>query len=151
MPIYFYSKNEEYACFSNFSAHGINMSDGYWPTVEHYFQGQKFADADHKERIRKAAHPKQAKSLGRSRALPIREDWETVKEEIMRCALRQKFATHKEIQAILLATGDEELIEKAPTDYYWGCGKSDTGKNRLGVLLMEVRAELRESLRQIDV
>ena len=142
MPIYFYSTVDEYGCFSNFSPHGVAMHDGYWPTVEHYFQAQKFADTDHKERIRNAAGPKQAKTLGRSRTLPIRADWEEVKENIMRDALRQKFKGHADIQAVLLATGAEELIEKAPTDYYWGCGKSGTGKNRLGVLLMEVRAEL---------
>ena len=119
------------------------MHDGYWTTIEHYFQAQKFADADYKERIRNASTPKQAKTLGRSRALPIRSDWEEVKEAIMREALVQKFRTHADIRQILLDTGDEELIEKAPMDYYWGCGRTGTGKNRLGVLLMEVREELR--------
>jgi N-glycosidase YbiA len=143
MAIYFYSKIGEYGEFSNFSPHGVEMDDGYWRTVEHYFQAQKFADADYKEKIRNATTPKQAKSLGRSRALPIRTDWEVVKEGIMKAALRKKFTTHPELKTLLLETGEEELIEDAPTDYYWGCGRTRTGKNRLGALLMEVRAELR--------
>lgn len=143
MAIYFYSTKTEYGEFSNFSPHGIEMDDGWWSTVEHYFQAQKFGDADYKERIRRAAGGKQAKTLGRSRALPIRSDWEQVKEGIMKAALKQKFTTHSALKTLLLETGDEELIEDAPTDYYWGCGRTRTGKNRLGNLLMEVRAELR--------
>ena len=48
----------------------------------------------------------------------------------------------------LLETGDEELVEKAPRDYFWGCGASGSGKNMLGQILMEVRSELRERERQ---
>ena len=61
----------------------------------------------------------------------------------MRRALRQKFAEDAEIREKLLATGNEEWVEKASKDYYWGCGATGTGKNRLGVLLMVARAELR--------
>jgi N-glycosidase YbiA len=43
----------------------------------------------------------------------------------------------------LLATGDDLLVENAPGDYYWGCGKDGSGKNRLGTILMEVREILR--------
>lgn len=39
--------------------------------------------------------------------------------------------------------GDEELIEAAPGDYYWGCGVEGSGQNRLGQILMEIRAALR--------
>jgi N-glycosidase YbiA len=51
--------------------------------------------------------------------------------------------THEDIQKILLDTGDEELIEATTNDYYWGCGTNGTGKNMLGRILMEVRAEVR--------
>ncbi|GAB4239826.1 MAG: hypothetical protein Kow00121_66390 [Elainellaceae cyanobacterium] len=29
-------------------------------------------------------------------------------------------------------------------DYYWGCGKDGSGKNKLGQILMEVREILRD-------
>ena len=61
----------------------------------------------------------------------------------MRAAVRRKFETHADIRAILLATGDGELVENAPGDYYWGCGADGSGQNRLGHILMEVRAALR--------
>ncbi len=143
MPIYFYSTRDAYGCFSNFSAHGIELKGVWWPTSEHYFQAQKFAGTDHEEAVRRAKTPKQAAEMGRDRARPLRPDWEQVKDDIMREAVRQKFLKHKDIQQILLGTGDEELIEATSNDYYWGCGTNGTGKNMLGKILMEVRAEIR--------
>jgi NADAR domain len=58
------------------------------------------------------------------------------------CVLR-KFESHPDIAAILLGTGDEDLVEKTTGDHYWGCGSTGTGKNMLGRILMEVRATLR--------
>jgi hypothetical protein len=52
----------------------------------------------------------------------------------MRKALRAKFTTHGAIRQLLLDTGDRQLIENAPMDYYWGCGRTGSGKNRLGQL-----------------
>ena len=143
MAIYFYSKLAQYAEFSNFAAAPFQLDGDLWPTVEHYFQAQKFEDAGYREQIRYAATPGKAKSLGRTRAIPIRADWNEVKESMMLKALRAKFSTHAERQDLLLSTGDELLIEKSARDYYWGCGHWGTGKNRLGHLLAQVRAELR--------
>ena len=50
---------------------------------------------------------------------------------------------HADIRTLLLDTGDEVIVENAPRDYYWGCGADGSGKNRLGEILMEVRAILR--------
>jgi predicted NAD-dependent protein-ADP-ribosyltransferase YbiA (DUF1768 family) len=36
------------------------------------------------------------------------------------------------------------LPKPRPTDFYWGVGRDGTGQNRLGHLLMRIRAELRE-------
>ena len=58
----------------------------------------------------------------------------------MRRAVAAKFAEHPALAAGLRKTGDEELIENAPRDFYWGCGHTGTGKNRLGEILMETRA-----------
>lgn len=152
MTIYFYSPREQpYGCFSNFSRHGISMDDIWWPTAEHYFQAQKFAGAmhtahaDYVERIHRAATPKQAAELGRSRIVPLRADWEQVKDAIMLAAVQRKFETHEAIRAILLATGDEEIVENAPKDYYWGGGADGSGLNKLGKTLMEARSRLRHA------
>ena len=144
MAIKFYSNRERYACLSNFAPYPFELDGRVWPTVEHYFQAQKFPGSPYQEEIRSAAMPTKAKQLGRSRAHPLRADWERVKEEVMRRAVLQKFESRAELREVLLGTGDEELVEAAPRDYYWGCGASGTGRNRLGQILMEVREALRK-------
>ncbi|WP_438029213.1 NADAR family protein [Sorangium sp. So ce233] len=143
MVISFYVPRDEYGCFSNFSRHGFEVDGRYWPTVEHYFQAQKFAGTEHEERVRLAATPRLAKEMGRDRRLPLRSDWESVKDDVMRRAVLRKFETHADIREILLATGDEEIVENSPSDYYWGCGAEGVGRNMLGKILMETRALLR--------
>ena len=84
MTIYFYTPREEpYGCFSNFSRHGVDLDGAWWPTTEHYFQAQKFVDASYTEKIRISFTPKQAADLGRSRSVPLRTDWETMKDAVM--------------------------------------------------------------------
>jgi N-glycosidase YbiA len=144
MTIHFYVEREKpYGCFSNFSAHGFMLDELYWATSEHYFQAQKFVGTPYLEKVRQTKTPKDAANMGRDRSLPLRADWEQVKDDVMRKAVLQKFRTHADIQEILLATGDEVLVENSPIDYYWGCGKDGSGKNKLGQILMEVREVLR--------
>lgn len=144
MTIYFYSTTGDYGCFSNFSRHGFELDGKYWRTSEHYFQAQKFAGTEFEEKVRLAPSAKEAANLGRRRDFPLRSDWEQVKDDVMRRAVLKKFETHADIREVLIATGDQELVENTRGDYYWGCGKDDTGKNMLGIILMEVRATLRE-------
>lgn len=145
MIIYFYNTLGTYGCFSNFSRHGFELDDLYWLTSEHYFQAHKFPNTPHLEQIRLAKTPKEAARMGRERTRPLRSDWEQVKDDVMRQAVLRKFQTHDDIRAILLSTGDQELVENAPGDYYWGCGADGSGKNMLGQILMEVRDNLRKS------
>jgi hypothetical protein len=140
--ILFYRQNDSYGEFSNFSAHPFKLNGRVWPTSEHYFQAQKFAGTEHEEAVRNAKTPSMAAKLGRSRSLPLRTDWETVKDDVMRTALRAKFEQHPKLKSLLLSTGDAELIEHTRNDSYWADGGDGTGKNRLGILLMELRAEL---------
>ncbi|BAY60417.1 hypothetical protein NIES22_04760 [Calothrix brevissima NIES-22] len=143
MTIYFYAIGEKYGCFSNFSRHGFELDGLYWLTSEHYFQAQKFIGTDHVEHIRLVKSPKEAAKMGRERSRPLRKDWEQVKDDVMRKAVLQKFTTHTDIREILLSTGNEEIVENSPIDFYWGCGADGSGKNMLGIILMEVREKLR--------
>ena len=144
MAIYFYTTIGEYGFLSNFSRHGFGLDGKYWPTVEHYFQAMKFVGTGYEERVRRARTPKEAKRLGRNRSFTLRSDWEAVKVAIMKGAVLRKFETHQDIRQRLLATGERELVENAPSDYFWGCGADGSGKNMLGKILMEVRDALRE-------
>ena len=140
--INFYSTREAYGCFSNFSAHPIRLKNKKWLTTEHYFQAQKFPDTEYEEQIRLVASPMVAARMGRSRKVPIRKDWEKVKDNIMLEALRAKFTQHQDLKEILLGTGDAILIEHTKNDNYWADGGDGSGKNMLGILLMQLREEL---------
>ena len=144
MTIYFYSTREvPYGCFSNFSAHGFELDGKYWKTSEHYFQAQKFAGTEHEEELRLVASPMVVARMGRSRQRPLRKDWETAKDDIMREALRAKFTQNEDLKQILLETGDALLVEHTTNDNYWGDGGDGSGENMLGRLLMELREELK--------
>jgi ribA/ribD-fused uncharacterized protein len=129
---------------SNFSPPGVHAQGAYWPTVEQYFQAQKFSEPEARERIRRAATPKEARSIGQSRDYKLRDDWDTIREQVMLDALRLKFK-NPEAKALLLSTGDRPLVEASPFDYFWASGQDGTGLNRLGALLMQVRTELARS------
>jgi len=140
--ILFYRQGDQWGEFSNFSPHPIDLDGQTWPTSEHYFQAQKFHDPDARTRIREAPGPGQAARLGR-RLPGLREDWEAVKESVMLDALRAKFDQHDRLERVLLSTGEAELVEHTTNDDYWADGGDGSGRNRLGVLLMQVRDELR--------
>lgn len=143
--INFYRTNDEYGCFSNFAPYPIEMNGKRWPTSEHYFQGQKFAGTEHEEAVRVEPSPMIAARMGRDRKRPLRADWEAIKDDVMREAVRAKFQQHEDLQAVLLATGDAQIVEHTTNDSYWGDGGDGTGKNMLGRILMEVRDDLRRT------
>ncbi|HJZ92821.1 MAG TPA: NADAR family protein [Gemmataceae bacterium] len=141
--INFYSTSDEYGCLSNFAAYPIRLKGKVWPTSEHYFQAQKFAGTEHEEAIRLENSPMIAARMGRDRKKPLRRDWEAVKDDVMREAVRAKFRQHADLREALLATGQAKIVEHTENDSYWGDGGDGSGKNMLGRILMEVREELR--------
>ncbi|MGF1478383.1 MAG: NADAR family protein [Cyanophyceae cyanobacterium] len=146
MTIFFYKIDAPYGCFSNFSSHPVECVGCWWATVEHYYQAQKFVGSPDEaliKLIQQAETPEQAAALGRDCHRQVRSDWEQVKKAVMWQGVLAKFLTHHDIQAILLATGEEIIVENSPTDYYWGCGQEGTGANELGKILMRVRAQIR--------
>lgn len=74
----------------------------------------------------------------------IRQDWEAVKVNVMRCGLTEKFTQNENLKKLLLSTGDAELVEDSPYDAFWGA--ANNGKNMLGKLLMEARHELEKTI-----
>ncbi|NRB63767.1 MAG: NADAR family protein [Saprospiraceae bacterium] len=137
--IYFYSAIDKYGEFSNFSPYGIDFDGLYYPTLEHYFQSQKFIDSKYSEKIRNVKTPKEASDLGKSRDYKIKDDWDEIKDDIMFTGLTRKFEIHQNLKDLLISTEDLLLIENSPFDNYWGIGKSGDGFNKLGILLMRIR------------
>ena len=151
--ILFYNRDEPYYEFTNFYAAPIDLDGKTWPTTEHYFQAQKFIGTSYPEVIRNFDRPRQAFDLSRNPTVSRwrRSDWEEIKKDIMKKALLAKFTQHKRLRQMLLSTGDNMLIEHTPYDKFWGDGGDGSGQNQLGMLLMEIRHDLKTlqaSLRQ---
>jgi ribA/ribD-fused uncharacterized protein len=142
-PIEFTSKLPAYREFSNFYGAPFTLDGKTWPSVEHYFQAMKFAsDPAYQEQIRTAKTGAASKTLGSVRDRPIRQDWDAVRDDVMRKALAAKFEQNPSLKKMLIDTGNRPLVEANPTDSYWGYGRNKKGKNRLGALLMELRTRL---------
>ena len=144
--IKFYKVNDDYGFMSNFAPYPFSDGSKNWPTSEHYFQAQKFLVPLIQEKIRQIVSPMDAALEGRNRQNPLRTDWEEVKDKVMLQALRMKFSQNPEIAKGLVATGDAILIEHTRNDNYWDDGGDGSGKNKLGLLLMQVREELKNSI-----
>lgn len=133
----------EYAFLSNYSASPFRIDYVLFPTMEHYFQANKADNQNDYLHIANAPTPGEAKRLGRK--IQLRPDWEKIKDNVMLTGLRKKFAD-PELRSLLLATGDEELVEgNYWGDTYWGVCNG-VGQNKLGQLLMEIREEIKNNI-----
>lgn len=142
----FLSRKDPGEPLGTYSDHSFQLEDLIWPTAEHYFQAARFDDDTRREKVRLAASPGEATSLGKPGLLKsgVRKDWDQVKINFMTRALYTKFKTHPEIAERLLATGNETIVENDQYDYFWGCGRDKRGENQFGKLLMSVRQKLKD-------
>jgi len=142
MVIQFYTTRGTFGCFSNFSRDPFMYKDKFWKTSEHAFQAQKFAGTKYEDAVRCCNMPGDAAEMGRDRSLPLRKDWEQVKDSVMEEILYAKFSQNEKLKEVLLSTNDAELVEHTDRDSYWGDGGNGSGKNMLGKLLMKTREKL---------
>lgn len=134
---------DKYWFLSNFYPCKISYSDCTFNNSEAAFQAMKCPERKHEfENL----EPNKAKSLGRK--IQLRSDWETVKDKIMEEIVYAKFTQNANLGKLLIDTKDAELVEGTTNwnDKYWGkVENSDgtwTGKNQLGITLMNVRSLL---------
>ena len=133
------------AFLSNFYPVSVYYEGMRFSSVEHAFQAAKTNDLETRELFMIVPTAKEAKSFGRQ--VKLREDWESVKVDIMEMLLRQKFARHA-LREQLLNTQDSILINgNNYGDTFWGVCKGE-GQNQLGRLLMKIRQEIIEEERR---
>lgn len=143
--IFFYDQvsdrvKEEHIFLNNFAATPITINGLEFKTVEHYYQASKFK-GEQFEAVRHTSTPDEAKKLAHSYR-NYDENWEEKKESVMIEALRAKFDQNPELKERLVLTGEKRLVEDSERDLYWG-GAVEGSKNRLGIMLEELRAEYR--------
>lgn len=114
-----------------------------YTSAEAAFQASKSDDPEERRRFSRM-NPEKARQRG-SQLIPG-PAWEAAKDEIMAEILLLKFRQNLILKRRLLATGNYRLINggKGKKDTYWGVNTITwKGENRLGVLLMKVRDDLR--------
>lgn len=142
-PIHFYHSDQPWGELSNFSRHSIFLKNKIWPTVEHYYQAQKFTGSKNEELIRRTVTPMLAKQLARDISEDlIRMDWGNIKQKVMFDGLKAKFLQHPDLAELLISSEDRILVEHTVNDRYWGDAGDGSGENKLGKLLMKIRLEL---------
>lgn len=146
--IRFYRASEKpYGAFSNLFRRSVIFEGEVFATSEHAYQAGKAR----KPAVRRwlMAAPSPALLAMAAHGLyywDVAPGWSATKFDRMRAVLRAKFTQHADLGALLLSTGDAMLIESATVDNevnrLWG-QVNGVGRNMLGTLLMELRAELR--------
>jgi ribA/ribD-fused uncharacterized protein len=146
--IRFYRASEKpYGAFSNLYRRPIEFEGEVFATSEHAYQAGKAR----KPEVRKwlLAAPSPALLAMAAHGLyywDIAPGWSKTKFDRMREVLRAKFTQHADLKDLLLSTGEARLVESATVDNevnrLWG-EVNGTGRNKLGILLMEIREDLR--------
>lgn len=129
----------KYYFLSNFYAAPVVWDGVSYKNNEAAFQSAKVGREYRQEFAELTAS--EAKKLGRK--VPLRPDWENVKERIMYEICLAKFSQNEELKEKLLLTG-ECALEEGNTwgDKVWGTVNGE-GENKLGKILMKIREELR--------
>lgn len=136
----------EYAYLSNFYERPVTYNGVTYQNSEAAFHAQKTLNPTMRLQFADL-NPSDAKKLGRK--VRLREDWESVKDNIMYEVCLCKFLQNPDLKEKLLSTGNEELEEGTYWhDNYWGnchCPKCKDiiGQNSLGKILMKVREKIR--------
>ncbi len=135
--------------FSNFARSRIVLPSGLAPaTAEALYQAAKFpGDPELQRAILLTADPKAAKQLARQHEAKLEGAWWAGKKlEVMGWVVRLKFAQNPRLAELLLASRPAPIVEPSRFDDFWGLviqsPEKWRGKNWLGRILMEVRAEL---------
>lgn len=136
----------EYRFLSNFWKCDVEFEGHTYPSSEHAYQAAKTSNGYEREAIRNEPSCGAIKHMGRK--VELRKDWEQIKDSIMLGLVKAKFSTHKDLEDKLLATGDKILVEgNTWHDCHFGVCSCDKchgqGENKLGEILMQVRAELK--------
>ena len=128
---------------SPFSAHEITVEGIICKTVEHGYQGLRIKPGPERDDVLATRSPMDAWRAGQK----YKNQPELVVENYdkyvhMEKLCRAKLEQHPDVSAILLITGNRELLKVYDTDYYWGTGADGSGENMLGKLWMQLRAEI---------
>jgi ribA/ribD-fused uncharacterized protein len=141
-PLRFYGEDMPTSWLGNFYASDFFLDEHVWPSVENYFQTQKFTDGETQTMIMKAAKPSYAKAIAWERDSLKRSDWNMVRDTIMFRGVLAKFEQNLFLRNLLSRTGCLDIEELSSKDMHWGVNLQGVGRNEMGEILCRVRDRL---------
>jgi len=147
--IRFYRASEKpFGSLSNLYRREVVFEGEVFATSEHAYQAGKARKAAVRKWLMDAPSPALLAMAAHGLYYwDVAPGWSTSKFDRMRAVLRAKFTQHEDLRALLLSTGEARLVETASVDNevnrLWG-EVGGVGRNMLGVMLMELRAEFRK-------
>lgn len=151
----FYRANEKpYGAFSNLYRRNIEFEGEVFATSEHAYQAGKARKPAVRKWLMEAPSPALLAMAAHGLYYwDVAPGWSKTKFERMRAVLRAKFTQHEDLRELLLSTGHARLVEAASVDNevnrLWG-EVNGSGRNILGVLLMELRSQLRQETEKLE-
>ena len=144
--ICFYDKNNAYYEFTNVYPSQITINNISYPSVEHYYQSQKFdGNSQLQSIIRSQPTGRAAQQEAQKYTIPNANYWHTSRKfDVMREGIIAKIQQHPNVRQMLINTVNKKLVEHTINDKEWGDGGDGTGNNALGGILMEIRAGINQ-------
>lgn len=131
----------EYAFLNNFYTLYVSYQGGLYPSIGHAFAAAKTDDMYKRMRIATAVSAREVLAI--EQKLPQLDYWtQEFQVQTMCELLKQKF-TVPALRKLLQDTAPQELIYGNSPDEFWGIDeRTGAGANKLGELLMDIRAHL---------
>ena len=147
---FYRASDKTYGVFSNLFRSPIQFEGEVYPTAEHAYQAGKARKKEVRDWLMAAPSPGLLAMAAHGLYYwDISPGWSVKKFRRMKAVLMAKFTQHPNLRQVLLDTKDARLVESATVDNsvnrVWG-EVNGVGKNMLGILLMEVREQLRKNV-----
>lgn len=143
--VIFCKVKEEWGGYSNMSCeYKVRIGNVLINHCEGLYQSLRYPDRiDIQKEIIKEKSPMSSKMKSKKYYRYTRKDWDDVKEDIMYWCLKVKlYFNWNKFSKLLLESGERNIVEKSRRDRFWGAVDM-VGENRLGVLLMKLREEVK--------
>lgn len=140
------ASEKPHGVFSNLYRRPVVFDCVQFPTAEHAYQFGKARKDEVRRWLMDAPSPSLlAMAAHGLYSWDIAPGWSRGRRDRMRRVVLAKFSQHPDLAETLIATGDARIVECPTTDSEvnrrWG-EVDGKGKNWLGLILMDVRAEL---------
>lgn len=114
------------------------------PTVEHFFQSERFRGTDEALRraILEANSAREARKLAQRKSAVERPNWTALQERVMETGLWMKLREHPQYAQTLVRHPEAADLAYPYRDHFWGGHREGVSENRYRTVLLRMRDKL---------